>query len=108
VPICTYCQLCKLNFEDYLEHTESSSHSNQIAASSANPYIEELAASFLQPPERKRKQVKKEMQGRSKGCQKKNSCKILKVNISHIGKTKTSVADSKNSNQSTNLLSTSY
>jgi hypothetical protein len=108
-PASNYCQPCRTHFQDYLQHTLTPEHANQIAASSANLYIEELATSFLHHAQSKRKIVKKGRKERGKSASKKNSCKILKDDISNIAKNhKLGGPHSKNSHQSTNLISISY
>jgi hypothetical protein len=99
-PASNYCQPCRTHFQDYLQHTLTPEHANQIAASSANLYIEELATSFLHHAQSKRKIVKKGRKERGKSASKKNSCKILKDDISNIAKNhKLGGPHSKNSHQ---------
>lgn len=106
LPPSNYCQLCKTSFQDYLEHTHSQQHSQQIAASIANHFIEELAGQF-KPGCRKTKRI-----GRKKGGEKrmekppKQSCKMSGSNINNIA-AKQGETDAKNSNHSTNLISSS-
>lgn len=106
LPPSNYCQLCKTSFQDYLEHTHSQQHSQQIAASIANQFIQELAGQF-KPGCRKTKRI-----GRKKADEKriekppKKSCKMSGSNINNIA-AKRGVSDAKNSNHSTNLISSS-
>ena len=58
-PPSNYCQLCKVDFQDYLTHTASQQHSNQITASNANLYIVQLADKFASFPMKTHKIVKK-------------------------------------------------
>ena len=106
LPPSNYCQLCKASFQDYLEHTHSQQHSQQIAASIANRFIQELAGQF-KPGCRKTKRI-----GRKKAEEKrmekppKKSSKMSGSNINNIA-AKQGVSDAKNSNHSTNLISSS-
>jgi len=58
VPPSSYCQLCRLTYTDYLQHTSSEPHLLLAAKSPANRLIRELALRFSSPPIKSKKIAK--------------------------------------------------